>query len=112
MAAANYDITIEQGADYALELTIKDGTGAAINLTGATLQAHIRERWDGPKVAEFTVQVNNAAQGRAGLYMTGAASEGISPLAAFYDLLLIRATGVRQRVIQGAVNISHAITHV
>lgn len=112
MAAAHYDITIEQGADYALELTIKDGTGAVINLAGATLQAHIREKWDGPKIAEFAVQVNNAAQGKAGLYMSGTASEGLSPFSAFYDLLLIRANGVRQRVIQGAVTISHAITHV
>lgn len=112
MSAARYDITIEQGADYALALNLKDSTGAAINITGATVQAHIREKWDGPKVAEFAAYIVNATQGKIALYLYANQNVGLSPFAAFYDVLLIRANGIRQRIVQGTVTISHAITHV
>lgn len=37
MAAAKYDITIEQGADFALDIQLKNSDGSEINLhTGTT----------------------------------------------------------------------------
>jgi hypothetical protein len=111
MAAQRYDITIEQGADYSLVLSVKDPSGAPVNLTGVSVRAHIREHSDGPKIAEFSVQISNAAQGIIRLSIPGATSESLPPTVAFYDVSLARANGVRQRVAEGRVTISRSITH-
>jgi hypothetical protein len=39
MAAGLYNLTVEQGVDLALEVAVKDGTGATYSLAGATAAA-------------------------------------------------------------------------
>lgn len=41
MLAANYDITLDRGADYSFVLTIQDGSLAAINVSGATFNSDV-----------------------------------------------------------------------
>jgi hypothetical protein len=111
MAAERYDITIEQGADYTLGLSVKERNGAPVNLTGATIKSHIREHGDAPKVAEFIVIMLDAAAGLFGLSMPGSISDTLPPVSAFYDVILIRSNGIRQRIVEGRVTINRAITH-
>ena len=46
MQAGVYDIHIDQGADWSLNLTWKDGTGTPVNLTGYTARLQIRKSYD------------------------------------------------------------------
>lgn len=43
MAAAEYNITIEQGATFTRTLTLKDGNGAGIDLTGYQFRGYVKE---------------------------------------------------------------------
>lgn len=108
--AAKYDISIEQGADFALSLTLKDGLGDPIDATGETIEAHIRQAWDKPKIAEFSIENSDAAVGKITLILPGADSESIAPGAFFYDVLYVNIDGVRRRIIEGACTIKPAIT--
>ncbi|NDD53750.1 hypothetical protein EBZ39_07710 [bacterium] len=53
MAAGVYNLTIEQGVDLALEVAVKDGTGATYSLAGATAAAQIRDTYNGNLLATF-----------------------------------------------------------
>ena len=53
MAAGVYNLTVEQGVDLALEVAVKDGTGATYSLAGATAAAQIRDTYNGNLLAEW-----------------------------------------------------------
>jgi len=59
MTAARYDLTIDQGSDFSLTLTIKEN-GTAKDLTGWHGRAAFRKTLDGGKIGDFTVQVVGA----------------------------------------------------
>ena len=42
MAAGTYDVIVDQGSDFALEVTIKDDSTNVTDLTGYSARAHIR----------------------------------------------------------------------
>ena len=46
MAAGLYDITIEQGATFQMNLTWKDSTGSPVNITGYTARMQVRENYE------------------------------------------------------------------
>jgi hypothetical protein len=109
----NLPITIQQGADYTLELNLKAGTATdapPVNLTGATFAAQIRKDWDGQLEAAFVTAIPSpATDGKIRLTLAGAVSLGIRPGAYKWDGFLTRS-GVAQKIVSGPCEIVEAIT--
>ena len=63
MTAATYDLVVDQGSDFAIDLTITEG-GSAKNLTGYSGRAQMRSTHASSSVAAtFTCSVINATAG-------------------------------------------------
>ncbi|GAA4626653.1 hypothetical protein GCM10023196_035750 [Actinoallomurus vinaceus] len=114
MAAAPYDITIEQGATWRTTLTVKDATGAAVDLTGYSARMQIR-----PSVESTTVLLELATgsgititgpAGQIALVITATATTGINWTGAVYDLELTAPGGDVTRLLQGRVALSPEVT--
>jgi hypothetical protein len=112
MATNYYDITILQGADYSLELTVEDAIGDPIDITGATILSQIRTSWDAPIIASFSTLITSGVNGQFNLYLSGANSQAINPpINAKYDVLITLLDGTRMRVLEGNCFIKLAISH-
>jgi len=66
MAAAKYNITLEQGAEFRKTITWKDSAGSALNLEGYTARMKIRQKVDGTVVAAIESDVATNNQGVSG----------------------------------------------
>jgi hypothetical protein len=58
MLAANYDITLDRAADYSFVLTIKDASGAAVDLTTATFYADVQSLASKSQAVSFTPTIS------------------------------------------------------
>ena len=63
MAAGKYNITIDQGSDFSIQLTVKE-SGSAKNLTGYNARAQLRPTQTSSTLsATFTTTITNASGG-------------------------------------------------
>ena len=64
MAAGKYDIVIDQGSDFAIEVQIQQNS-ANVNLSTHSARAQLRPTpTSSTKTADFTCSIVNAVQGR------------------------------------------------
>ena len=120
MAAGKYDITIEQGATYTLNLSYKDSDGDVINLSsGYTSRMKIRESVGGTIITSTesgdspknTTSIALAASGNNIIVTISATNTATFDFDnAVYDLELVAGAGVIDRVIEGRVFLSKEIT--
>ena len=113
--AANYDITIEQGATFQLNLIWKDSAGAPIDLTGYTAKMQVRQRYasDDAVLSLSTTAGTIVLGGVAGtINITGPAADtaAITIKQGVYDVELTSAGGIVTRLIEGCVAISPEVT--
>ena len=122
MSAGVYDITIEQGSTFAMEVVLTSDGTLPINLDGYLGRGQIRHKSsDTTPVAAFVVQIIDPAAGKIGISLSAAASTAI-PLRGhgysektefFYDVEIYQgvddATKVI-RVLNGACFMSPEIT--
>ena len=109
--AAEYNITIDKGSDYVLQLAVPDA-----NLVGATARGSIKKTAQGEKLADFVIAVNPPSgltislpsnvsdeiptTGKAWNYYT----------TYYYDIEIVFADGRVKRLLNGEVKISPNIT--
>ncbi len=113
--AANYDITIEQGATFQLNLIWKDSAGVPIDLTGYTAKMQVRQRYasDDAVLSLSTTAGTIVLGGVAGtINITGPAADtaAITIKQGVYDVELTSAGGIVTRLIEGCVAISPEVT--
>lgn len=130
MTAARYDLTIEQGADFALELTVKED-GAAKPLTDITegvdpdqeyvVRAQLRQTQEQTTAdANFSATITDKAGGKIQLSLPFNISRDLTAGVYFYDLELVKQTipptGVAiseigvTRLLTGKANIRREVT--
>lgn len=116
MAAGIYNITIEQGADFSLPLTWRDGTNTVVDVTGYSARMQIRESYDSEDyIVSLTSSVNGGITlgGIAGTILVeipAAVTAIMSQSAAVYDLEMVSSTGAVTRLVQGNVYVSREVT--
>ena len=116
--ASTFDLTGDNrifcGADYGLGLTLKDGTGTAINLTGATLASQIRKTQASDTIlASFTATITDAAAGKVTLSIPATTTATLPATASDnfwkYDILYTKS-GTKIRILEGDVEVDGAVT--
>lgn len=116
MAAAVYDIYIEQGATFRLLATWKDGNNAPIDLTSYTARMQVRRTYNSPDPPLLTFTTENGGitlGGTAGtVSVLGLATitDDIPAKPGVYDLELVANDGTVTRLLQGFVTISPEVT--
>lgn len=115
MAAAKYDIVIEKGTDYSLELTWKDSEGSPIDLTGYTARMQVRPSVMSPEVLlEATTENGNMTLGGTSGGITIAFSNvettPVDKNSGVYDLEIVSPTGSVKRLLEGGVTLKPEVT--
>lgn len=115
MTAAVYNITVEQGATFTLNLVYKDNNATPINLTGYTARMQIRRNYNAvTPLATFTTENGRITLGttNGAVAVTGEAAltASLTGRVAVYDLELIAPSGVVTRLIRGSVTIIPEVT--
>lgn len=117
MAAANYDILIEQGATFKLNLRWKDSEGQGIDLWGYEARMQIRKSSQAETVElELTSDGSDESitfgsdYGFINIEIDAARTTDLDIRRGVYDLELISPYGDVTRLIQGAVTVSPEVT--
>lgn len=111
MPAATYNLTIEQGADFAIQLTLSED-GSAKNLTGYSARAQMRlKKTDVSPAATFTCTVTSATEGKVKMSLANAITTDLSPGIYYYDLELYTANDDNvTRLLQGQATVVAEVT--
>ena len=110
MAAGIYDIVIDQGADFSIQLELANN-GSAVNLTGYTARAQLRATPTSSELAgSFTINFTDRANGILKMEMTNSTTAGLPPGKYYYDLESVSGGGVVTRLLQGVARVTPNVT--
>lgn len=112
MTAANYNLVIDQGSDFAVNLAIKESS-VAKDLTGYSARAQMRSTKSSSTVAgSFVCTVlSPATDGLIKMELPNATSTAMAPGLYFYDLEIHTSNdSVVKRLLQGEVTINPEVT--
>lgn len=111
MSAAEYDITIEQGASFSLAVTWQDENESPVDLTGFTAAAQVRETFDSEDAAlSFDVSLGGTAGTISLTADPSATAEVDFPERGVWDLELTNAGGTVTRLLQGRATAAPEVT--
>lgn len=106
-----HDIRIKQGEDFTLAFVVRDTDGNAVNLTGASVTAQLREYPENGDQYDFTCRHNNAG-GRVTMTMPKELTSIIAYSYGTYDVFVTYANGTVENVLWGRVFIISEVTRV
>ena len=110
MAEENkYNIKIECGADFVLPFTWYDDNGMSVDLTGATVEAQLRETSSSPDAYDF-ICTHNGVGGRITLTLPQEVTSQVSYSYGTYDVFVNLPGGGRKRPLYGEVNVQDHVT--
>ena len=113
MAAGVYDITVEQGATFEMELTWKDSTGASVVLTGYSARMKARRTYTDTTVL-FSLtsgsEIVLTSPGSIRVTIAASATAAYTPGAYVYDLEMVNGSTV-YRLVQGKCTVSPEVTY-
>lgn len=111
MAAGKYDIVIDQGSSFALDLTVQE-EGAAKNLSTYNVRAQLRPTITSSTLtATFTGAVLNASAGTLQISLSPTQTAAIGPGKYYYDVeIFTSADAVVTRLIQGSAIVTPEVT--
>jgi hypothetical protein len=107
---ANYPLNVRIGDTETVTVTMQDASGVAINITGRTYSAQIREKASSSTaLATFSCSIVNAAQGKFACTLSSGITTNLSPANAVWDLQESNS-GVITTLLAGDVVISRDVT--
>ena len=110
MSAGIYNFTLNQGATFSRQMTVKENN-SPLNLTGYTAAMQLRSTYDSSTVAlSMTAAVINATQGILSISATATATAALEEGIYVYDLEISTAAGAVTRLLQGQVTVSPEVT--
>lgn len=111
MAAGTYDIVIDQGSDFAIEVQVKEDDTPQ-NLSTHSARAQLRPTPTSSTLsATFTCTITNAAQGRIKMSLGNTTTAGITSGKYYYDLELVNTNNnTVTRLLQGVARVTPEVT--
>ena len=115
MPAGQFDFTIEQGATFSQQVTWRDSTGSAIDLTGYSARMDVRKshvsttRLIQLSTTNGFITISGSI-GRVDILLPASGTETLTPADAVYDLEMVAADGTVTRLLEGKANITAEVT--
>ena len=107
---ATYYFTLQRRSDHSIPLLFKDGSDAAINLTGFTVEAQVWEETRTTKFADFSVTYTNRTAGSISISLTDTQTATFTPNELKYDVLLTDPSGSKEYYLEGTIYVSEGYT--
>ena len=111
MSAGTYNLVIDQGSDFALDLIVKQG-GSPLNLTNYTGRAQLRTSVSASSAsASFVITKTNAAEGALKMELSASTTSAIAAGQYVYDLeIYTSGDAAVKRILQGEVTLTPEVT--
>ena len=110
IAPGTYDMTIQRGSDHSIDMSLKDSTSSAVNLTGYTLTSQVWDVERTLKAADATVTVTNASGGAFSWKVTDTQTVLLTSDEYKYDILLTNPSGDKEYWVEGTIYMSQGYT--
>lgn len=115
MGATLYDIAVEQGANFLLNVQVKDGTSNAV-LTGYSARLQVRETLSSLTTLMEATTGNGyiTINGPNGIVMVNVPADITTPMVwntGVYDLEIYTSTTNVRRILKGSASLSPEVTH-
>lgn len=105
------EIDIDQGADFTLDLGLKNDDGTSKNVVGYTFSSSIKKSYYSVnEVASFSINTTDAINGSVILSLSAAATSEIKPGRYLFDIKQVDANNKVERLTEGIVTINPQIT--
>ena len=104
ISPGTYNISLQRRADYYVTLQFKDSVGVPIDLTGWTAEVEIWNKQRTTKYVDFTITYTNRVTGTISIALTDTETTTL-PSKAYYDVLLINPSGLREYYLEGDVTV-------
>ena len=111
MAAGKYDIVIDQGSDFAIEIQVQQD-GANTPLSTHSARAQLRPTpTSTTKTADFTCNITNASQGKIKMSLSNSTTASIANGKYYYDLELVNTSqSTVTRLLEGVARVTPEVT--
>ena len=111
MAAGKYDIVIDQGSDFAIEIQVQqDGSNTSLGTHSARAQLRPTPT-STTKTADFTCSIVNASQGKIKMSLSNSTTASISNGKYYYDLELVNTSqSTVTRLLEGVARVTPEVT--
>jgi len=111
MAAGTYDIVIDQGSDFAIEIAISEG-GVATTIQTHSVRAQLRPSpTSSTKTADFVCTITDASEGKIKMSLANATTAAIASGKYYYDLELVNTqNSTVTRLLQGVARVTPEVT--
>lgn len=111
MFAATYNLTVDRASTWSMALTLKDPSGAAINITGGVFTGQVRTSYTDAVTATFTIAaISPATDGQASMSLPASETLKLKPGDSYeYDVFLALG-GVTTKLLQGTLECRPNIT--
>jgi hypothetical protein len=109
--ATRADISIDQGTDYEVTLTLTDEGGNILDLSNSNTAAQIRKSYTSLTYTEFDTSIN-VATGEISLTLTADQTSNLEPGRYVYDVELTDGSNSISRVVEGVVTITPQVTRL
>ncbi len=106
--SAIYNITIEQGATYELQMIVSSSTGV-YDLSGQSARGQVRKDYNSPKLVDFVISSSFANDGKIGIQLSATQTAALPAGNAKYDIELVNGSTVT-RLVEGSVTIKPEVT--
>jgi len=110
MAASPLNLTVEQGVDFEVTITVRNRDSSPLNLLGYTAVSELKKHYTSSTSYAFTVTFVDRINGRIALSMTNALTTTIPEGRHVYDVILTSPNNVKSRVVQGTVIVSPGVS--
>jgi hypothetical protein len=103
------NLTIYQGDDFFLYLTVKDGAGNPVHMTGWTAAAQVRAASGSPVIATFTASIDATVNNQVDLQLPHLQAM-LLPRKAVWDCQVTDLNGVVTTLVAGKVTTAPEVT--
>ena len=112
MSAANYDLVIDQGSTFTIDLVVKENS-VIKNLTGYSARAAMKTSESATgTAATFSCTIPTPTDGTVKMELIATTTAALTAGQYFYDLEIHTAdNAIVKRLIEGTVNINAGITN-
>ncbi len=107
MAAGIYNLSIEQGSSWELQMSIDSSAGSDLNITGYTFDAKIAKSYYDDSPVSITAVIVNAVTGSIKLSLTPAQTTALDAAIEYiHDIDMTSPAGTVTRLMEGRATIS------
>tara|TARA_B100000902_G_C27196347_1_gene856686 strand:- start:335 stop:685 length:351 start_codon:yes stop_codon:yes gene_type:complete len=108
---AKANIVVDQGSDFSTTITVRDNSGAVVNLTNYIGAAQIRKHYTSTTATSMNVVFETPREnGQVSLKLTRMQTKALAEGRYVYDVEVTDSANTRSRLVEGIVTVTPQVT--